>query len=68
MRRLLCYVFALGIAAVPARALADPWAREVAVQDLWSITSESDVALRAGPATSWERLELMRAGTPVRVL
>jgi hypothetical protein len=68
MRRLLGFLFALVVASLPAGALADPWARESAASELWSVTITSDVALRAGPDTTWERLELMRAGTPLRIV
>src|SRR5215213_5422301 len=66
MERLLCCLFAVAMAALPSLVLADPWAQESA--DLWTETIAPDVALRAGPDTTWQRLDLMRAGTPLRII
>src|SRR5919201_6494123 len=66
-RRALCGLLTLAFTLLPAtRALADPWATDTS--DLWTVTIQPDVALRAGPDTTWRRLELMREGTPLRVL
>jgi hypothetical protein len=68
MWRPASYVLALLLAWMPGHVLADPWAHESPDLDRWTVTVDPDVALRAGPNTSWQRLELMRAGTPLRII